>query len=242
MLEGQRTLRAEMAVALAEKEFQLQQLSERGGSELLSQQQESARALAETLEAEKEKRIAHTQQMAAMRMGKQQLSKGWQTWLDGWLEQQRHKRMLAAAAGRLMKPALAAALTHWRADWQEELRAALEEGQRILHEEQARRDALHVGELEKLKEEMMAKQAKLDDERKWQQEQRVAVTSAAKVAAADVETEYQRKMAEQVANPNTTLTLTLTLALVLARWARWRSDPWTSARERSRCPRAPRAW
>ena len=135
--------------------------------------------------------------MAVRRMGKQQLSKGWQTWLDGWLEQQRHKRMLAASAGRLMKPALSAALTHWRTDWQEELRAALEEGQRILRTEQARRDAAHIGELEQLKDEMVAKQAKLDDERKWQQEHRQGVTAAAKVAAADVETEYQRKMAEQ---------------------------------------------
>ena len=56
LLEGQRVLRAEMAVALAEKEFQLQALSDRGGSELLNQQQENARALAETLEAKSQTR------------------------------------------------------------------------------------------------------------------------------------------------------------------------------------------
>ena len=86
--------------------------------DILSQQQEAARALAEALEAEKEKRIAHLQQMAAKRMMQAGLTKGWQTWLDMYLEHERHKRMLASAAGRLMKPALAAALTHWRVDWQ----------------------------------------------------------------------------------------------------------------------------
>ena len=40
-----------------------------------------------------------------------------------------------AAAGRLARPALTAALTHWRDDWQEEQRAALEEGQRLLRAE-----------------------------------------------------------------------------------------------------------
>ena len=154
------------------------------------QQETNARALAEAAEAAKEARIERVQQRAALRLGKRELSKGWQAWLDVYLERQRHTRMLAAAAGRLARPALAAALTHWRTDWQEELRAALEEGQRILR-------AAHVGELEKLKGEMAAKQAKLDDERKWQQEHRQGVTAAAKVAAADVETEYQRKMAEQ---------------------------------------------
>jgi hypothetical protein len=164
LLEGQRTLRAEMAVALAEKEFQLQQLSERGGSELLSQQQESARALAETLEAEKEKRIAHTQQMAAMRMGKQQLSKGWQTWLGGWLEQQRHKRMLAGAAGRLMKPALSAALTHWRADWQATQQAILEEGQQLLRAESEGHTIKQQAEIDALRAEMAAALAAKDEE------------------------------------------------------------------------------
>ena len=164
LLEGQRVLRAEMAVALAEKEFQLQALSDRGGSELLNQQQENARALAETLEAEKEKRIAHTQQMAAMRMGKQQLSKGWQSWLDGWLEQQRHKRMLAASAGRLMKPALSAALTHWRTDWQATQQAILEEGQRLMRAEADGRSIEQQAEIDAVRAEMAAALLEKDEE------------------------------------------------------------------------------
>ena len=77
------------------------------------------------------------QQRAALRLGKRELSKGWQAWLDPYLERRRHMRMLAAASGRLARPALAAALAHWRTDWQEELRAALEEGQQLLARDKA---------------------------------------------------------------------------------------------------------
>ena len=117
-------MRAELAAALQAKDEQLQALAERSGMDILSQQQEAARALAEALEAEKEKRIAHLQQMAAKRMMQAGLTKGWQTWLDMYLEHERQKRMLAAAAGRLARPALAAALTAWRDDWKEEQRRA----------------------------------------------------------------------------------------------------------------------
>ena len=101
------------------------------------QQETNARALAEAAEAAKEARIERVQQRAALRLGKRELSKGWQAWLDVYLERQRHTRMLAAAAGRLARPALAAALTHWRTDWQEELRAALEQGQQLLERDKA---------------------------------------------------------------------------------------------------------
>ena len=57
-------------------------------------------------------------QMAVMRLSKQQLSKGWQTWLDAYLEMQRKKRILAASAGRLSRPALSVCLSLWRRDWE----------------------------------------------------------------------------------------------------------------------------
>eukprot|EP00964_Phaeocystis_antarctica_P017267 scaffold9528_cov60-Phaeocystis_antarctica.AAC.2 len=56
--------------------------------------------------------------MAVMRLSKQQLSKGWQTWLDTHLEMQRKKRILAASAGRLSRPALSVCLSLWRRDWE----------------------------------------------------------------------------------------------------------------------------
>ena len=82
--------------------------------------------LLEQLEAQKELRLAHLQQMAAKRMMQAGLTKGWQTWLDLYEERQRSMRMLAAAAGRLSRPALTAALTHWRVDWQQTQQAAIE--------------------------------------------------------------------------------------------------------------------
>ena len=193
-------MRAEMAVALAEKEFQLQALSDRGGSELLNQQQENARALAETLEAEKEKRIAHTQQMAAMRMGKQQLSKGWQSWLDGWLEQQRHKRMLAASAGRLMKPALSAALTHWRTDWQATQQAILEEGQRLMRAEADGRSIEQQAEIDAVRAEMAAAlQAKDAEMQKLEEEFGLGALTKeqehAKALAEQAEAAHEKRMA-----------------------------------------------
>ena len=73
--------------------------------------------------------------MAAKRMMQAGLTKGWQSWLDMYLEHERQKRMLAAAAGRLARAALAAALTAWREDWASEQRRALEEGQALLRAE-----------------------------------------------------------------------------------------------------------
>merc|ERR1711938_169508 len=113
-----------------------------------------AKALAMQAEAEREKRIAHVQQMAAKRMMQAGLTKGWQTWLDLYLEHERQKRMLAAAAGRLARPALAAALTAWRKDWASEQRRALEEGQRLLRAEAEGHSVEQQAEIDRLRAEM----------------------------------------------------------------------------------------
>ena len=107
----------------------------------------SLKKLAQQAEAAREARVAHLQQSAARRMMQAGLTKGWQTWLDMYLEHQRQKRMLAAAAGRLMRPALSAALTHWRDDWSEERRRAIIEGQKLLKRDQASKEARHAEEL-----------------------------------------------------------------------------------------------
>ena len=112
--------------------------------------------LLEQLEAEQELRIAHLQQMAAKRMMQAGLTKGWQTWLDMYLEHQRQKRMLAAAAGRLMRPALSAALTQWREDWAEERQRILEEGQRLMRAEAEGRSLAQQAEIDALRAEMAA--------------------------------------------------------------------------------------
>ena len=74
----------------------------------------------ERLAAEREKRIAHTQEMAARRMGKRELYRGWCAWYEPWAEKRRRKRALMAASSRLLKPKLMGAYTRWRRDWEEE--------------------------------------------------------------------------------------------------------------------------
>ena len=69
--------------------------------------------LEQRLEIEKEKRVAHLQQQGARRIANAGIAKGFTT----WEEAARQKRMLAAAAGRLARPALAAAVAHWVNNW-----------------------------------------------------------------------------------------------------------------------------
>ena len=149
-------VRAEMAAALQAKDEELRKLEEEFGVGALSREQEHAKALAEQAEAAHEARVAHLQQMAAKRMMQAGLTKGWQTWLDMYLEHQRHQRMLASAAGRLMKPALSAALSVWREDWGEERRRALEEGQRLLRAEAEGRSLAQQAEIDAVRAEMAA--------------------------------------------------------------------------------------
>lgn len=75
-------------------------------------QEKIVKGVQEQLEADREQRVAHVQHMAVRRLGKQQLHKGWQTWLDRYLERRRSMRVMAAAAGRLRRPALSACLAH----------------------------------------------------------------------------------------------------------------------------------
>ena len=59
------------------------------------------------------------------RICSQGLIRGWTAWQEQWETAARQKRMLAAAAARLTRPALAAAVAHWRQDWHAELTAAM---------------------------------------------------------------------------------------------------------------------
>mgnify|MGYP003327648699 CR=1 FL=1 len=142
-------------------------------------------------QAEKEKRVAQLHRMAARRFANAGLIRGWQGWQAAWAERQRHRRMLASAAGRLQRPQLAACLTHWRVDWQEEARAALEEGQRLLRAEQSRRDEKHGAELDALRADLKAAQESLAAERKEWEAQRVTQTLSA-------EAEMQKQLLEQL--------------------------------------------
>ena len=79
--------------------LRLKQEVEKLGGQILTAEQQHAKALAEQLEEQKEKRIAHLQQMAARRMFQAALSRGWQTWLDQWEERQRQQEAALAKPG-----------------------------------------------------------------------------------------------------------------------------------------------
>ena len=86
--------------------------------DLAAAQEAYARQMEEQLEAEKEKRVAHLQQQAMRRMANAGLASGFGAWQEQWEEVARQRRMLAAAGARLTRPALAAAVAHWRDGWQ----------------------------------------------------------------------------------------------------------------------------
>merc|ERR1719506_2398045 len=79
-----------------------------------------------SLEQEREKRVAHLQQVAARRIGQMGLARGWSGWHGMWEEKKRRENMLRAAGARLRRPKLAASLAHWKHDWDAERVAALE--------------------------------------------------------------------------------------------------------------------
>ena len=68
----------------------------------------------ETLEAERQKRVDHLQQIAARRIGQMVLARGWSAWHSQFEEQQWRERMLLQAGGRLMRPKLFSTFAHWR--------------------------------------------------------------------------------------------------------------------------------
>ena len=79
---------------------------------------EQQRLMKERLEAEREKRIEHTKEMAVRRIGKRDLTRGWTAWSEGYLEARRRHNVLLAAGNKLTKPKLTMAYTSWRRDWE----------------------------------------------------------------------------------------------------------------------------
>ena len=95
-----------------------------------------------------EERIARMQLNAARRLGMSQLGRAWTTWRDTFFQSQRTVRLIRAAIGRLTLPKRAAALSHWRHEWElvanrskADREQSLEEQLRLLQSELAARDA-----------------------------------------------------------------------------------------------------
>eukprot|EP00966_Prymnesium_polylepis_P226711 5245037-Prymnesium_polylepis.1 len=88
------------------------------------------------LEAEREKRVAHLQEVAARRIGQMEIAKGWQAWLDVYMEDLRCRQLLKGCAVRMAKPKLVACWKAWYHSWDEEQRASVSKNFNVLLKEQ----------------------------------------------------------------------------------------------------------
>ena len=111
------TITAELGEARAEL-----QKAKLAAGDAAAMDEEMKRQMEEQLQTEKLKRIEHTKQMAMRRIGKRELTRGWETWYGMYWQQVRERQMLRAAGARLAKPKLFACVKHWRDDWREETR------------------------------------------------------------------------------------------------------------------------
>ena len=64
-------------------------------------------------------RVAHHLRVPA-RPYRQELSSGWETWLQMYLDGAHRRRLLHTAGAKLTRPKLAAGYAHWRVDWERE--------------------------------------------------------------------------------------------------------------------------
>ena len=162
-----------------------------------------------------EKHQQHLQRVGALairRIMQLALSRAWALWLDTHLEEQRQKRMLAAAGARLERPQLAAAVALWRQSWEATEKSKAEQAHLETQSRQAGRAAELQAELNHLRAELAAsleaaalEQARLREE---QREAAVAAEEALIVALAEQEEEareervahLQRSAARRIAN------------------------------------------
>lgn len=86
-------------------------------------QAELQQELEEKLEAERQKRVEHTMNMAMHRIVKRDLTRGWLGWLDAHRERQRVQRLLAASASKMRRPKLVACFREWLGDFLAEQQA-----------------------------------------------------------------------------------------------------------------------
>eukprot|EP00964_Phaeocystis_antarctica_P152584 scaffold120545_cov51-Phaeocystis_antarctica.AAC.1 len=101
----------QLAAAAEAKRVALERLR----AELTGTAEEQAAAREAT---ERQQRVEALAGKAMKRIQNAGIIAGWTAWQGQWEEAARQKRMLAGAATRLARPALAAAVAHWRQDWE----------------------------------------------------------------------------------------------------------------------------
>ena len=97
---------------------------------------EQEKAVGKQAELEKKRRVDTLMQIAARRITRGKMARGWGTWHAGWEKRVRQRQLLAAAAGRLMRPMLGAAYSYWLRDWAAAIREAIADAERAEAESQ----------------------------------------------------------------------------------------------------------
>jgi len=113
MLQGADADQARLLAELTAAHAAVQEVAGSAGS----QERETIRQMEEQAAREKEARIEHLSQMAARRMGKKELSAGWETWAEMYQAHRRQHRLRAIVFARLVKPRFIEAWTHWYHSW-----------------------------------------------------------------------------------------------------------------------------
>ena len=136
---------------------------------------EIEREMDRQLGEEQERRVLRVTELAARRLKKQGLSRGWQAWHSQYTQRAWRRRQFRGAAMRLMRPGQAHCLAHWRTMWQAgvaELQAQLSSNEK---------EAMHAG-IAQLQAELRAV--------------REAAAHAAKAAAKLLDTERREAAAQ----------------------------------------------
>jgi len=140
----------------------------------------------EELEKEREKRVAHLQDLGVRRLLQFNLARGWTAWLEGYRSILHMKRIMRASVARLSRPRMVAAFMHWHHDWDAEAAAAAAAAA-------ARAKMSH----EELLAAEVSKRAKVE-ERAHQLEIELRAARESMLAGHGKEAELKRRMEEQL--------------------------------------------
>ena len=132
-------------------------------------------------EKDKEARVEHLAQKALKRIANQGIMRGWTAWSDQYQLAARQKRMLAAAGARIMRPALAKSLSHWKSDWETDRRKQL--AQEVRRRAGAKYSGEASAEIEEVRAQAEAEKATLkkqaeEDKRRALEKQRIELTGS----------------------------------------------------------------
>ena len=200
-------------------------------AQMMNGQLSAEQQLAFATEQAKESRVQLIAESVLRRIVQRGLARGWTTWHGQWAGMLRRKRMLVAAAGRLQRPMLTAALWSWRTGWADAMRERAGMSHvRLLKESESQKGAL-VAQMRWLK----AEHAQQLDAAAGQRARLEAKLRAAGVEVEDVQYDAVRKEAERrerrIADMQQRAVRRISNQGVMRGWSRWHEEWYEKARQ-----------